>query len=387
MNIDNQHSKLSKIVSLTVASTISAAGTMFFSVDNAVAQNTYSSYAEYCRNYNSITSAATKATVRKLTELATIYASENSDMEKVTWDRVVGTDLCNVVEPHLKQFEQVGHKQEGFTPTGIELNSADLGPLVGLNRLRGLSVTCDGEAQNLDAIASLTSLENLELINCVIPDVGPLSGLTNLKELNLEGNSITDLTPLTSLTSLEKLYLTNQTSPEQKLRAIANDTPDNLPEGGLIPGILEDVSPLASMINLKHLNLSKNNIRDVSPLNSLVKLSELHLNHNNITDISSLTALTSLLELNVSFNSLPPDARVCPVRESSCQGLESYQADTAGNSATEAVSNPETVESAPQQTNNDSTSPQVPPAASNEPDRSIEETIEEAPGKILDSLF
>ena len=393
MTTASQYRKLIKIVSITVSSAVITTGITFLPVNKVRAGQTYNSYGEYCRNYDSLTSAATKATVKKLTERATIEAAENSDRPVVSvkkqWDDVVNTDLCYEVELHLQQFEQIGNYKEGYTPSGIHLDSTDLGPLIGLNRLKGLSVNCKGEAQNLSAISSLSSLEDLELIDCVISDITPLSSLTNLQELDLEGNSVTDLTPLATLTNLERLNLNYQTDPELKKQAIARDpaSPNQYPEGGLIPGILEDVSPLASMTNLKYLTLSSNNITDISPLNSLIKLVELNLAGNNITDISSLTALTSLTSLDVANNSIPESGRVCPIRESSCKGLKSsYQKKAIENSEQGETSTDADLPT-PQADTNPAPS-QEQPTTPSESRRSIEDAIiESAPEKILDSIF
>ena len=394
MTTASQHRKLIKIASITVSSAVITIGTTFLPVNNKVtAQRTYNSYGEYCRNYDNLTSAATKATVKYLTERATIQAAENPDRPvasvKKQWDEVVNTDLCYEVEPHLQQFEQIGNYDEDSTNIGIHLNSTDLEPLIGLNRLKGLSVNCKGEAQNLSAISSLSSLEDLELINCVISDIAPLSSLTNLQELDLEGNSVTDLTPLATLTNLERLNLTHQTDSELKKLAIARNpnSSNQLPEGGMIPGILEDVSPLASMTNLRYLTLSNNNITDVSPLNSLVKLVELNLAGNNISDISSLTALTSLTSLDVANNHIPENARVCPIRESSCKGLESsYQKEVAENPEQRETTSTDADLSAPQVDTNPAPT-QEQPTTPSESQRSIEDAIESAPEKILDSIF
>ena len=392
MTTASQHLKLTKILFVTISSAVVTTGITFSWTNRAIAQQTYNSYGEYCRNYDNLTSAATKATVKNLTERATIEAAENSGQLVVSvkkqWDDVVNTDLCYEVEPYLQQFEQIGNYKEGYTPSGIHLDSTDLGPLIGLNRLKGLSVHCKGEAQNLSAISSLSSLESLELIDCVISDLAPLSSLTNLKELNLKGNSITDLAPLTSLTNLERLNLTHQTDPELKKQAIAKnpDSSNQLPEGGMIPGILKDVSPLASMTNLKYLTLSNNNVTDVSPLNSLVKLVELNLEINNISDISSLATLTSLTRLGVANNHIPENARVCPIRENSCEGLESsYQKEVAENPEQRETSTDADLSSPQADTNPAPTQEQ--PATSDESERSIEDAIESAPEKIIDSIF
>ena len=74
---------------------------------------------------------------------------------------------------------------------------------------------------------------------------------------------------------------------------------------------LADLSPLADLTNLTHLDLSTVHVRwdesdtstlELSPLASLVKLTDLDLRNNNILDISSLAGLTTLTRLDIGYN-------------------------------------------------------------------------------------
>jgi internalin A len=51
---------------------------------------------------------------------------------------------------------------------------------------------------------------------------------------------------------------------------------------------IEDLSPLAGLVNLRHLDLTGNQIEDLSPLVGLVGLGSLDLEHNKIVDIQPL---------------------------------------------------------------------------------------------------
>ena len=57
---------------------------------------------------------------------------------------------------------------------------------------------------------------------------------------------------------------------------------------------------IATMQNLKTLNLSETNITDIKTLASLTSLQELYLNGTKVTDVSTLASLTSLQTLNLS---------------------------------------------------------------------------------------
>ena len=99
----------------------------------------------------------------------------------------------------------------------------------------------------------------------------------NLKSLILVSNNISDLTPISAL-RLNDLWLG-----------------DNL---------VADLSPLASMRSLTHLDLGYNRISDISPLEKLTRLKWLELSGNQITDITTLSNLTQLTLLEAFKNKI-----------------------------------------------------------------------------------
>jgi len=68
----------------------------------------------------------------------------------------------------------------------------------------------------------------------------------------------------------------------------------------LIHTDVEDISCLAELKNLKHLDLYAAPVEDVSFLKNLTKLESLKLNGTEVKDISALEKLTSLKELSLS---------------------------------------------------------------------------------------
>lgn len=61
---------------------------------------------------------------------------------------------------------------------------------------------------------------------------------------------------------------------------------------------IEDISPLAELVNLERLDLSDNHITDIEALSELKELVWLMLDFNQISDISVLLQLTSLEQVN-----------------------------------------------------------------------------------------
>jgi outer membrane protein assembly factor BamB len=105
--------------------------------------------------------------------------------------------------------------------------------------------------------------------------------LEKIRGLAFHGEQITDVTPLAKLTNLNHLNLTKNK--------------------------IIDVTSLQNLKNLEGLLLGRNQITDLTPLAHLTKLRTLHIDVNEqITDIASLAALTNLRDLNLEY---------CPVND------------------------------------------------------------------------
>jgi len=77
-------------------------------------------------------------------------------------------------------------------------------------------------------------------------------------------------------------------------------------EPGAIFGDIVDVTPLANLQKLTHLDLQNNRISDVSPLANLKNLKELLLLANHIRDFSPLKGFTGSISTGNQFIMLPP---------------------------------------------------------------------------------
>ena len=114
-----------------------------------------------------------------------------------------------------------------------------------------------------------------------IRDITGLEHAIYLEHLDLESCEIFDLKPFEKLASLEHL------------RVLKLD--GNNPK-------LTDITPLAALTHLKHLNISKNRISDVTPLAALTQLNYLDVSDNYIENIIALAELTQLKTLIITHN-------------------------------------------------------------------------------------
>ena len=128
--------------------------------------------------------------------------------------------------------------------------------------------------EELEGLAKMTDLVELDLRGNEMTDLSPLSGMANLKELRLSGDiggndGISDLSPLSGLSRLKVLHLPaaniEDLSPLSGLVQL-EDLALIDPESDL--GLAEDITPLASLVNLKELYLKIGVISDLTPLSA-----------------------------------------------------------------------------------------------------------------------
>jgi serine/threonine protein kinase len=155
----------------------------------------------------------------------------------------------------------------------------------------------DPPIESLTPLSSLTSLKTLNLADNQVSDLTPLQPLTSLTTLNLTNNRIRDLSPLRTLTALTTLNVGNwREDPDTTLEGCPPITESNH---------IEDISPLASLRQLKELDLRCNPVKTLEPLAHLENLETLNLRNNQITVIPPLPRLRHLKILDLG-NTLPP---------------------------------------------------------------------------------
>ena len=129
--------------------------------------------------------------------------------------------------------------------------------------------------------------------------------LLQLTGLQVNLKRISDVSPIASLTNLKALGLgANQIIDISPLQSLTNLTVLNLPSNQI-----SDIRPLQTLTNLTSLDLASNRITDISALKSLTKLTSLDLSVNQIHDTSPLKSLTNLTEVNLQSN--PVSSRAC----------------------------------------------------------------------------
>ena len=152
----------------------------------------------------------------------------------------------------------------------------DLAVLEKLPELVELSLAGNEDAKNIEAVGTLTKMQDLGLQYCGIDDISFLSGLTELRGVNLNGNFVTDITPLAGLDKLERL--------------------------GLAENGISDISALKDLNQLFDLALDGNEISDISALARLSHLNQVGLSDNLIEDLTPLAGKEELMYAAVFGN-------------------------------------------------------------------------------------
>lgn len=186
------------------------------------------------------------------------------------------------------------------TLTELDLSGLNINNFTGLESAINLTkltitdanMTSKRLSKLVKVLRHLPDLRQLDLGGNKINNIASLASVTRLTSLNLSGNEITDVSSLSSLSDLTSLSLSeNRVANIDGLGALTKLKSLNLYGNSKVA----DISPLAGLINLTDLILSRNRIVDVSPLAGLTKLQTLTLDQNRIADFEPISSLTENL--------------------------------------------------------------------------------------------
>ena len=189
------------------------------------------------------------------------------------------------------------HKLESLT-----LNNCGLATTAGLEQLKNLTYLdlSNNTIRNIDALMSMTELQELYMAHNALTDLTSLTSLKKLVKLDVSYNSIKSLLPLYNVTGLQELNVSNNLILEitniDKLSALKKlDISNNQ---------LVDASTLATCTSLEELNISNNQLTNVTMLSSLMKLTSLNFSHNQVTEIPTFPKNCALVTIDGSHNLL-----------------------------------------------------------------------------------
>ena len=205
-------------------------------------------------------------------------------------------------DPKLNErvFTQIAEQLETLEPgdRGISLwrsQISDLEPLASLTTLEWLDLEFT-RVSDLLPLAKLTSLSWLNLVRTEVSDVDPLSNLTALKYLGLAFAPVSEIDPIGNLKELQQLDLAFTSVLRLEPLSMLTELKSLLLTGTQI----SDIRPIASLAELEELDLSRTRVSDTGPIASLTELQELDLSGTPISDIGPVASLVALGNLDIS---------------------------------------------------------------------------------------
>ena len=153
------------------------------------------------------------------------------------------------------------------------------------------------------AVEEMERLEELNVPGRGIQDLTGLQFATNLEVLILgwwesgpggAGNPVNDLSPIAGLINLRKLYLIG--TPISDLSPLRGLT--NLTELRLNDTPVSDISPVRGLTNLTRFSVHATLVTDLSPVAGLINLKSFAFSSENLSDISPLAGLINLLSIS-----------------------------------------------------------------------------------------
>jgi internalin A len=287
---------------------------------------TFSSFADWCKNKDSLSKEARKTVEALLKDARTSDCNEaerilSSCTELSVYSYRDISDLSPLSTlTNLNKLWISDNQISDLSPLSTLTNLtklksgsnqiSELSPLSGLTNLTQLGIS-NNQISDLSPLSTLTNLTELNLYVNQISDLRPLSGLTNLTQLILGHNRISDLSPLSTLTNLTRLCICdNPVTDLSPLSTLINLTSLDIGEDKYDPfgydfsGQISNLSPLSTLTNLTELNLNDNQISDIRPLSNLTNLTELHLADNQISDLRPLSGLSNLTKLDLANNQI-----------------------------------------------------------------------------------
>lgn len=139
-------------------------------------------------------------------------------------------------------------------------------------------------------------------------DYAFLKQLPKLQKFSLEQGIIDDVSVLSELTNLKKLELRSiatKIDPEYLWNETFNPETgkgDTIEELGYDETNISDISFVSNLTGLESLTISSCLVKNIEPLSGLTNLKHLDLSYNGISDITPLSALPQLEHINLTQN-------------------------------------------------------------------------------------
>lgn len=171
----------------------------------------------------------------------------------------------------------------------------DLSPLANLTKIRYINITGNEKIKDFSFLDKLVNIEELHIRMVKIKNIDALKNFTKLYYLDADSSEISDFSPLSNLVNLKYLNLDKNNFKEDSAEAfsklvnlevlnINNKTADY--SRGFTPKKIASIDPLKNLMKLKEFHATGHEISDISILKNMKDLKTVYLNNNGIKDFS-----------------------------------------------------------------------------------------------------
>ncbi|CAL6078577.1 Conserved_hypothetical protein [Hexamita inflata] len=234
----------------------------------------------------------------QLTELTEVYINYSNSIspEQLSCNHFEGIENFQQLKvlkvkysPDWDSYREVYCRhwsQEAIKGKKYSFSQQLLNKYISLTSIQELTLI-DLEIESVESLKQMIQLVKLTLQFNQISDIQYLSDLTNLIELNLSYNRITDIQAVKEMKKLTKLCLSyNRISNIEYIRKLTN-----LTELYLSYNKISDINALQLLNNLEMLFLQQNQIVDIQPLSRMHKLKYLYVQNNYIVDVQPISMI------------------------------------------------------------------------------------------------
>ncbi len=236
------------------------------------------------------------------------FVKSFSKLNRLTIHHVALTDSnsLNAISnlQHLKSLDMQDCQLENLSPissmkslTHIRCNSNNIQEFPIMPYVRKL-IAYDNPLRNIDSLKEAKNLEYLSISRCGLNDISALANLTKLHSIYCVRNKITDISFIDSLHQLKTFIADDNLIASLDIYS----TNINLKTLSLRNNKITNIHNIINFPNLTFLSLDKNAIIDIEPISQLHQLKHLQLKNNLINNIDNTKNLHNLQTLDISEN-------------------------------------------------------------------------------------
>ena len=173
----------------------------------------------------------------------------------------------------------------------------DLSPLANLTKIRYINITGNGKTKDFSFLDKLVNIEELHMRMAKIQNIGALKNFTKLYYLDADSCDISDFSPLSNLVNLKYLNLDKNNFKEDSAEAFSklvnlevlniNNKSINYALS-IYPKKIKSIEPLKNLTKLKEFHATGHDISDISILKNMKELTTVFLTGNKVQDLSPI---------------------------------------------------------------------------------------------------